>query len=397
MVDGVSFMPLTNADVIVIGGGVIGASIAWHLARMQVKVLVIEREGPAAGSSGACDGLVLLQSKRPGIHTTLALQSMESLARLSAELPMDVEFRRRGGLVVIVNEQELEAMNLFVEDRRNAGLNVSLLNPAEVRNLEPCLSEDIMGATFCPSEGQINPIALNHSFTLGASQLGAEIIQGETVREISLSRGAVSGVVTDKKSYGSGIVVNAAGVFAAEIGRMAGLDIPITPRRGQLLVTGSMPPLLDRCLISAGYIAAKFNPAVAQHGGGGGVSIEQTGHGNFLLGSTREFAGFDRRTEMSAFRGIIERATAIIPRLREGSIIRSFAGLRPYTPDGLPIMGFVNSVPGLVMAAGHEGDGITLSAITGELISELIVNGKTRLPMDEFRYERFNQSGDRNV
>mgnify|MGYP001043926584 CR=1 FL=1 len=390
-------MPVDDADVIIIGGGVIGSSIAWHLARLQVDVLVVEREGPAAGSSGACDGLVLLQSKKPGLHTTLAFESIQSLDRLSAELPVEIEFRRRGGLVVIGNETELEAMSHFVEDRCRAGMDVSMLDSAEVRELEPCIYQDILGATFCPFEGQINPIALNHSFTLGASQLGARFIRGETVREIRFSGGAVSGVVTDKGSYGGGVVVNAAGVFAAEIGRMAGLDIPIVPRRGQLLVTRSMPPVLEHCLISAGYIAAKFNPAAAQAGGGGGVSIEQTGHGNFLLGSTREFAGFDRSTAPAACKGILDRCSAIIPRLRESSIIRTFAGLRPYTPDGLPILGFVHSVPGLVMAAGHEGDGITLSAITGDLISQLIVNGSSRLSLDEFRYERFNQTGDRNV
>jgi sarcosine oxidase subunit beta len=302
-----------------------------------------------------------------------------------------VEFERKGGLVVIETEEEYGAMARFAAERRLEGIDVSLLDAAQARELEPSLSPGIQGATYCSYEGQINPIALTLALAKGASQMGAGIVQGEEVREISLSGGKVSGVVTDKQAYETEIVVNAAGVYASGIGRMAGLDLPILPRRGQLVVTSAVPPLLDRCLISAGYIAAKFNPECARGARAGGVSIEQTRSGNFLLGSTREFAGFDRRTTFPALKNIVSRTVTIIPGLRDYNVIRSFAGLRPYTPDGLPILGWVDSVPGLVIAAGHEGDGITLSAVTGRLISELIVDGHPHLPLDEFRCERFNE------
>jgi glycine/D-amino acid oxidase-like deaminating enzyme len=384
-------MAVCNPDVIIVGGGVIGASICYHLAREGAWVLLLDRDGLAAGSSGACDGLVLLQSKKPGIHTSLAVESIELLESLAAELPADVEFHRSGGLVAIETEEEFQAMTRFVAERRLEGVDVSLLDTAQARALEPSLSPEILGASFCPFEGQVNPIALTLAFAKGASHMGARIIQGEAVRKINLSRGRVNGVATDKQEYKAENVVITAGVFAPEIGRMAGFHIPIVPRRGQLVVTAAVPPVLDRCLISAGYIAAKFNPDCAQGGAAGGVSIEQTKSGNFLLGSTREFVGFDRRTTLPALKGIINRTVKIIPGLRECTVIRSFAGLRPYTPDGLPILGKVETVPGLIIAAGHEGDGITLSAVTGKLISELIVTGRPHLPLDEFRCERFNK------
>lgn len=384
-------MSACNPDVIIIGGGVIGASICYQLARERVRVLLLDRNGLAAGSSGACDGLLLLQSKKPGIHTTLAAESLEMMQRLAEELPLDVEFHREGGLVVIETEEDYQAMTRFAAERRVEGVDVSLLDAAQVREIEPSLSRQIYGATFCPYEGQINPMALTLAFAKGASQLGADIVQGEEVRDINLSRGRVSGVVTDKHTYKSEIVVNAAGVFSPEIGRMAGVHVPIVPRRGQLVVTAAVPPLLKRCLISAGYIAAKFNPESARGARAGGVSIDQTRSGNFLLGSTREFVGFDFRTTFPDLKNIVNRAVAIIPGLGELNVIRSFAGLRPYTPDGLPILGWVPGVPGLVMAAGHEGDGITLSAVTGKLIAELIVDGRPHLPLDEFRCERFHE------
>ena len=124
--------------------------------------------------------------------------------------------------------------------------------------------------------------------------------------------------------------------------------------------------------------------------GGEGISIEQTENGNFLLGSTREFVGYDKRTTTNGLQRIAAKTAGIIPALEQVNVIRAFAGLRPYTPDGLPILGQVADVPGFFMAAGHEGDGIALSPITGELIAQMIVTGKSDFPLDAFRISRFN-------
>jgi sarcosine oxidase subunit beta len=198
----------------------------------------------------------------------------------------------------------------------------------------------------------------------------------------------VSAVETDAGRFEADIVINAAGVHAPEIGALLGLDIPIKPRRGQILVTESCPPMLRHCMISAKYIAAKFNPEIVKSTGEG-VSIEQTENGNLLLGSTREFAGFDRRNTTEGLRRIATKTTAIVPALEQVNVIRAFAGLRPHTPDGLPILGPVADVSGFFMAAGHEGDGIALSPITGELIAQMIVTGKSDIPLDAFSLGRF--------
>jgi sarcosine oxidase subunit beta len=184
------------------------------------------------------------------------------------------------------------------------------------------------------------------------------------------------------------IIVNAAGAHAPEIGALAGLDIPIRPRRGQLIVTEASPPMIDHCMISARYIAAKFNPDIAGTNDEG-FSIEQTQTGQFLLGSTREFVGFNRQTTPDHLYRIAAKAVGIIPALTQVHAIRAFAGLRPYTPDGLPVLGPVAAVPGFFMAAGHEGDGIALSPITGDLIAQLITTGKTDISLDNFRLDRF--------
>ena len=377
-----------TADVIVIGGGVIGCSIAYHLAKQKVSVLLIEKEGLASGSSGACDGFVTLQSKKPGIHLELASASLWLYPALTEDLPLDIEFEQHGCLVVIEGRRELKVMQDFVEKQSSAGVELELLDGKQARDLEPVLAPDIMGATFNPKAAQVNPIKLTLGLARGAIQYGARIITGQEVVGLVRESGKVEGVRTKATEYQAGAVVNACGVLAPGIGRMCGLELPIKPRRGQLLVTEAVEPQLTRALLSSRYIAAKFDPEIAAQSGGG-CAIEQTASGNFLLGSTREFAGYDRRTSLRGLKTIADRTSRIIPRLREFKAIRSFAGLRPYTPDGLPILGKVPGVDGLYMAAGHEGDGIALAPVTGRLMSQLIVRGETEFSLEAFGLERF--------
>ena len=381
-----------TADVVVIGAGVIGASIAFHLIRRGIKPLVIEKNEPAAGSSGACDGLVFMQSKRPGLHLKLALATRRRFSELNAELGREIEFRNTGGLLVIESETELAAMRLSVDALKKGGLDVELIDGDEARIWEPCLSEKVIAATYSAMDAQVNPYALTFAFLRTAKSAGAQILIGEEVKGIDVVSGKTTGVFTGKRRISAPIVVNAAGAWAADVGRMVGLDIPITPRRGQILVTAALPPLLRHCLISAQYVAAKFNPELAAKGGMG-FSLEQAENGNILIGSTREFVGFDRRTTFDGIRTIASRIVPIIPALKRVPVIRSFGGLRPYTPDGLPILGKVAGLEGFIMAAGHEGDGIALSAITGELIADLIATGRTQFALDPFRLERFREGG----
>jgi sarcosine oxidase subunit beta len=152
-----------------------------------------------------------------------------------------------------------------------------------------------------------------------------------------------------------------------------------------------MPPLIAHCLLSAKYIAAKFDPASAL-AGGTGFAVEQTANGNVLIGSTREFAGYDRQTTYEGLNAMAGQILRVLPGLKDLHVIRAFAGLRPYTQDGLPILGRVEVLSGFIMAAGHEGDGITLSPVTGEIIAGLVAGKPARFPLDDFRLERFGQN-----
>jgi len=385
--------------VVIIGGGVIGCSIAYHLAKRGIPTQVIERDDIAMGSSGACDKAVLLQSKNPGIHLELALKSIEMFPELQKSLDTDIEFFNHGGMIAIQNEKQWQIMESFVERQRKSGLDVKLLDKSEARALQPALSEDIVGSTYSPMDCEANPIYLTLGLYRGAKKLGARFSLGTAAKNIKLEKGRVKSVETDSGEILCKYVVNAAGAYAPFVGRMVGLKIPIVPRRGQLIVTEPVAPLIRGEMNCARYITAKFNPELLGTDEmaklGVGLSLNQTVNGNLLIGGTREFVGYNKNTTHKALKAILQHAASIVPALKNIHVIRSFSGLRPYTPDGLPILGEVPEVPGFIMAAGHEGDGIALSAVTGRIISDLIADGKPaddlNIDMSRLSLERFKE------
>lgn len=379
---------MQTSDVVIIGGGVIGCSIAYHLAQKGIPTRVIEKDDIAMGTSGACDKSVLLQSKNPGLHLKLAIKSVEMFPKLQKSLDTDIEFFNHGGMIVIQDEKQWQVMKEFVDRQRKVGLDVKLLNKEQARALQPALADDIMGSTYSPMDAKVNPIYLTLGLCRTAKKLGAKFSLGTRVKDIKLEKGRIKSVVTDNGEVLCRYVVNATGVYAQTIGEMVGLKIPIVPRRGQLIVTEPVAPLVHGDLNCARYITAKFKPELLGTGEmaklGIGLSLGQTTNGNLLIGGTREFVGFNKSTTHKALKAILKHAVSIVPALKNIHIIRTFSGLRPYTPDGLPILGEVPEVPGFIMAAGHEGDGIALSAITGKIISEVIAHGK---PSDELNID----------
>ncbi|MCR4441461.1 MAG: FAD-dependent oxidoreductase [Peptococcaceae bacterium] len=374
-------------DAIIVGGGIIGLSTAYYLTASPRKVLLIEKKEFGSGASGACDDQILLQSKRPGILLTLALESLEHYRRLEKDLPLEIDLENAGGMIFIETQEQLPIMEDFVNQQHSCGLDVTFLDKKEMKKLHPHVSPHVLASTYSPLDSQVNPLKTMRAFAAAAQDRGLKIKKGSKVQSIEfISDYNWKVVCEDGQRFYSESVINAAGAWAGELAGQLGIDIPIRPKRGQIAVTEQIPRLGKTNFWNADYIVMKLYPSLAKsrrqilNDLGIGLAVSQTGEGNYFIGGTREYAGYDNTTSCEAIRLVIGEAARFFPILKNVHIIRTFAGLRPASDDGKPFIGPVSRYPGFYMAAGHEGDGIALAPITGKLIA-LMLDSET-LPHD---------------
>ena len=385
---------MNKTDVIIIGSGVIGGSLAWHLARKGRKVLVLEKKDTASGAAGATDGVVGYHTKKPGKQMDLAVQSIRMFDTLEEELGEPIAYGlRAGGMQPVEDKTQWDILSAIVEEQVKSGVDIRMISAEEARKIEPQLSEDIYGALYSPTGGKINPLKLTMAFTHAAKRLGAEYKYQTEVTGFIIENGVCLGVRTKDEEFYADAVVNCCGAWAGEVAALAGLDLPIKPRKGQLAVTEPIAPFMTATLQCARYNVIKFRPETIKDENvlklGQSLSIEQQEEGGLIIGGTREFADFEGENTFVAIDAMMKRATRFFPALRNVSVIRFFSGFRPYTPDGMPLLGPVKTLDHFYMAAGHEGDGIALSPVTGKLMAEYIVDGKPSYDISDFSPNRF--------
>jgi sarcosine oxidase subunit beta len=388
-----------TADVVVIGGGVVGTAITYFLTRQNIDVILVEKGAITAGTSGRCEGDVLVCDKTPGFDSRLTSLSQDLFPQIANELDDDIGWVQKGSLLAIENEAEMEAAKTLCAQLAAEGLPVRILDKYEVHEDEPYLAPDIVGGMETDCDGSLNPMALAYGLVNGAKKLGAKVLTHRAVTGIGLdANGGVERVVTEGEEILTKRVVNAAGVWAAEIGKLVGLDIPIKPRQGQMLVAERTFPVARRKVMEFGYMMAKFDsegyvrqvtPEMKKYGVA--LVFEPTEAKNFLVGSSRRFVGMDTSCHIDVLRALAQRAIRFFPVIKDIKIIRSYAGLRAFTPDHLPIIS-ETEVPGFYVAAGHEGDGIGLSLITGKLISQMICGEQTAVPIETLKLSRFKDA-----
>lgn len=385
---------MRDADVIIVGGGIIGCSVAWQLSKLGKQVLVLERTDVASGSAGATDGVVGYHTKKPGQQMDLAVQSIEMFRTLNEQLGEDVEYGfEAGGMQPVEDKMQWDILSEIVEQQRKSGVDIRMISKDEARKIEPQLADDIYGALYSPTGGKVNPLKLTMAYARAAKRLGAKIQTNTNVTGFLIEDGTVKGVQTDKGEYHADVIVNACGSWAGKVAKLAGLDLPIKPRKGQLAVTEPIGPFMQATVQCARYNVIKFRPETIKDQNilrlGTSLSIEQTENGGLIIGGTREFADYEGENTFEAIELMLHRAARFFPALKDVSVIRFFSGFRPYTPDGMPLLGPVKTLKGFFMAAGHEGDGIALSPITGKLVAEQIVYGKSSYDIDAFSPNRF--------
>jgi len=373
-------------DVVIIGSGVVGASCAYELALAGRRVLVVDRGGLAGGTTASGEGNVLVSDKPPGPELELARASVVRWADYARELSEGFEYEPKGGVVIASDDASRAPLADLVSRHRDVGVTAELLDGEGLRAIEPHLAPDLDLGAHYPDDAQVQPVLASSALLADARRLGAEVLAGCDVLGFEHdASGRVVAVRTAQGTFGTGAVVNAAGPWSAAVARLAGSDLPVRPRRGHLLVTVPVGPLIHHKVYEAGYVdtlTADTDEAQVS------AVVESTPSGTILLGSSRELVGFDTTVDLEVVRRIAARATRLFPVLADVDLLRIYTGFRPWVPDHLPIIGEDPAVRGLWHATGHEGAGIGLAPATGQLIRAGITDTPPPLDPLPFRVAR---------
>lgn len=370
----------------VVGAGMVGAACALYAARAGLDVILVDRGPVAGGTTGAGEGNLLVSDKEPGPELQLALLSAKLWGALAQEMGAAVEYEPKGGLVVASTPASLTALAELAAGQRAAGVSAVQVDADQLHELEPYLARGLAGGVLYPQDAQVMP-------TLAAAHLvrasGARLQTGRTVTQVLLdTAGAVRGVRTDRGDILAPAVVNAAGTWGSEVAALAGVRLPVLPRRGFVLVTEPLPRRVRHKVYAADYVADVASDSAALQTS---PVVEGTAAGPVLIGASRERVGFDRSFSLPVVRALAAGATRLFPFLEQVRAMRTYLGFRPYLPDHLPAVGPDPRVPGLFHACGHEGAGIGLATGTGHLIAQTLTGRRPELDLAPFRPDRFDR------
>jgi len=374
-----------SADVIIIGAGVVGAACAWYATRAGLRVTVLDRGPVAGGTTGAGEGNLLVSDKPQGPELDLALHSAALWQALADEIG-GFEYQGKGGLVVAHHRPSVEVLEAVARGQRAAGAEAVIVPADHLRTYEPHLASDLAGGCYYPQDAQVQPMLAAARLLAAARAAGARVRTGVEVTGLMRSGEGVVGVRTAAGELPAGAVVNAAGTWAGDVAALAGVTVPVSPRRGFILVTEPLPPTVRHKVYAAEYVDAVASDDAALQ-----ISpvVEGTESGTILIGSSRERVGMDRTLAVDVLRRLAGAAVRLFPMLAGVNAIRAYCGFRPYSPDHLPVIGPDPRAPGLLHACGHEGAGVGLAPATGQLVASALSGRPGTIDPSPFRPERF--------
>jgi D-hydroxyproline dehydrogenase subunit beta len=377
----------------VIGAGIVGCATAYELACRGVGVSLLERAGElSTGTTGLGEGNVLCCDKQPGPELELAMRGLAVYDEIEELLGAEAGIRRKGALVVHTEADLWDAEGARLAPLRAAGVDCSLLGTGELRAAEPELRGALLGGSLFPHDLQCAPRAIARGLARAAAAHGAEVVTGFEADHVATSGERVIGVAGRLGSprVSADHVVIAAGSWSRGLAASAGLELPLEPRKGQLVRLERRPGFLRHKVIDGSYMSsvASADPALQVS-----TVIETTLDGHVLVGSSRERRGFDLTVDPSVSERLLERAVRLTPGIGALRADSAWAGLRPWLPGGLPAIGPSSAADGLWVATGHEGAGVAHGPVTGRLVAQAICAEPPDLDLAPFSPDRFSRPG----
>jgi sarcosine oxidase, subunit beta len=373
-----------TADIVIIGAGAVGASIAYHLARRGARdVVVLERDQVGSGSTSKAAGGIRVQFGTR-VEVEFSLRSIEFFRRFEDEMGVPCDYRQEGYLILLFDEADLARYRKNVELQTSLGAEVRIVEPDEARAIVPELRvDDVLAAAWGPMDGHASPNDVVQAYASRARAGGVRILEGTPATAIELDGDRVAGVRTPEGRIATPLVVNAAGPQAPLIARMTGLHIPVDPRRRHIFVTDEfagvrhpMPLVIDR---KSGFYCRSEQGQVLMSAGDVGAAPE-----------------FSAAVDWGMLDETVDKAVRRIPALESASIRHAWAGLRPLTPDEHAILDWAPDVRGLYLAVGFCGHGFQHSPATGQVVAELLTGASPSIDIAGLSLKRFGSGMPRD-
>lgn len=367
-----------KANIVIIGGGISGVSIAYNLAKKGMKdIIVFDDNYMTGGSTGRC-GAGVRQQWGTLMNCKLAKMSIDFFENAQEILGYhrDVEFKQEGYLVVATTQKEDEISEKNVKLQQSVGIPVQKLTPTEALKIVPHLNiEEVVSATFCPTDGHLNPFLMTDAYYHAAKKLGVTFFYEEKVNEIVVENKQIKKVITDNYEVITNKVVNAAGGYSKEVGLMAGVDIPVYSENHEILVTEPIEKIQGPMVIS-------FSK---------NIYCQQVPHGSFIMG--RSNPNVEHNHDIGHTHDFLDEmaktAVNLLPPLGDLRVVRQWGGSYNITPDRQPIISDTDQCEGYYMAVGYSGHGFMFAPVTGILLSEIILKEEPTIDITELHLNRF--------
>ena len=366
-----------STDAIVVGGGVIGCTIAWRLAQQGLKVRLFERGKVGDEASRAAAGMLSPQaeSQSKGPFFDLCLKSRLMYREFADELSdvsgIDVEYNDSGTLFVVLSGEDDEETTRWAAWQTEAGLPLQPFSEDDIRRIEPAVTESATRAIFLPEEHQVENRRLMDSLKIAIGLAGVELVEDAEVTSLATAQNRVTGVVSAGKRFDAGSVIVAAGTWSSRLLEPLGLNVKVIPARGQMIaVKGDGCPITRVVHSSSVYVVPRRD-------------------GRILIGATVEYTGFKKEVTVSAINHLLKAGLELVPSLGQFAVVETWSGLRPDTIDHLPIIG-PSGIDNLILATGHFRNGILLAPVTAELVADTVVQGRVSDDLKPFGVSRFD-------